>query len=243
MRDVLKEPLMGSSSIFLTIPFLLMALHPRPLLLRYCLLQLLGQKVAAFFKVSRWWYLSKSVKDWNFLMHKSLLWSIVAKMSLLDSQVPSPHSWKLQGNDWIQPELLALGELEFRKAFMLLSYIPGYVYAVKASIFFFFLICFKVMGFVENYFVWMFCRQSLSQVITADEIRQWKNLPMVEYEVAVWNRLGWRYCSSKDGRVVCLLFLYVFFSCMSWIEKKCRETCLLETRHSFVLYDFVIVLY
>lgn len=69
-------------------------------------------------------------------MHKSLLWSIVAKMSLLDSQVPSPHSWKLQGNDWIQPELLALGELEFRKAFMLLSYIPGYVYAVKASIFF-----------------------------------------------------------------------------------------------------------
>nr|XP_018461405.1 PREDICTED: probable RNA-dependent RNA polymerase 5 isoform X1 [Raphanus sativus] len=91
-----------------------------------------------------------------------------AKMSLLDSQVPSPHSWKLQGNDWIQPELLALGELEFRKAFMLLSYIPG---------------------------------QSLSQVITADEIRQWKNLPMVEYEVAVWNRLGWRYCSSKDRRV------------------------------------------
>ncbi|KFK40359.1 hypothetical protein AALP_AA3G363700 [Arabis alpina] len=65
------------------------------------------------------------------------------------------------------PEL-ALGELEFKKAFMLLSYIPG---------------------------------QDLSKVITVDEIIQWKNLSMVEYEAAVWDRLGRHYCSQTDRRV------------------------------------------
>lgn len=59
--------------------------------------------------------------------------TIVADMSLLDSEVPSPKSLKLEVNGGSQ--LLALGELEFKKAFLLLSYIPGYVYA--AFLFFF----------------------------------------------------------------------------------------------------------
>ncbi|KAL0885518.1 hypothetical protein Bca101_009501 [Brassica carinata] len=77
-----------------------------------------------------------------------------AEMSLLDYEVPSPKSLKLEVNGGsslhILPQLLALSELEFRKAFLLLSYIPG-----------------KHLGQVE---------------ITADEIRQWKDLPMVAYE-------------------------------------------------------------
>ncbi|KAL0702921.1 hypothetical protein Bca4012_059043 [Brassica carinata] len=78
---------------------------------------------------------------------------------------------KIQGDGeslHIPQQMLALSELEFKKAFLLLSYIPG---------------------------------NSLAQVITADEIRQWKDLPMVAYEVAVWNRLGRLYCSQTDRRV------------------------------------------
>ncbi|KAJ0266682.1 hypothetical protein HA466_0006360 [Hirschfeldia incana] len=88
------------------------------------------------------------------------------EMSLLDSEVPSPKSLKLEVNG--DSPLLALGELEFKKAFLLLTYIPG---------------------------------QSLGQVTTAEEIRQWNNLPMVEYEAAVWSCLGRRFCSPKDRRV------------------------------------------
>ncbi|KAG2267052.1 hypothetical protein Bca52824_074131 [Brassica carinata] len=58
------------------------------------------------------------------------------------------------------PQLLlaALSELEFNKAFLLLTYIPG-----------------KDLGQVE---------------ITAEEIRGWKDLSMVAFEAAVWDRLG-----------------------------------------------------
>ncbi|KAJ0254182.1 RNA-dependent RNA polymerase 4 [Hirschfeldia incana] len=89
----------------------------------------------------------------------------------LDSEAPSPKCMKIQGNGeslHIPHQMLALSELEFKKAFLLLSYIPG---------------------------------KSLAQVITADEIRQWKDLPMVAYEVAVWDRLGRLYCSQTDRRV------------------------------------------
>ncbi|KAF8118300.1 hypothetical protein N665_0005s0067 [Sinapis alba] len=96
-----------------------------------------------------------------------------AVISLLDYEVPSPKSLKLEVNGGsslhIPPQLLALSELEFRKAFLLLSYIPG-----------------KHLGQVE---------------ITADEIRQWKDLSMVAYEAAVWDRLGRRSCPSTDRRV------------------------------------------
>jgi len=33
-------------------------------------------------------------------------------------------------------------------------------------------------------------RKSLGEVISGDEIRQWKDLPMVAYERAVWFKLG-----------------------------------------------------
>ncbi|CAN6871205.1 unnamed protein product [Brassica oleracea var. botrytis] len=49
--------------------------------------------------------------------------TIVAEMSLLDSEVPSPKSLKLEVNGG--SELLALGERDFKKAFLLLTYIPG----------------------------------------------------------------------------------------------------------------------
>ncbi|XP_013596635.1 PREDICTED: probable RNA-dependent RNA polymerase 5 isoform X1 [Brassica oleracea var. oleracea] len=89
----------------------------------------------------------------------------------LDSEAPSPKCMKREsygGSQHIPPEILALGELEFKKAFLLLSYIPG---------------------------------KSLAQVITADEIRQWKDLSMVAYEAMVWERLGKDYCSPTDRRV------------------------------------------
>ncbi|CAF2153732.1 unnamed protein product [Brassica napus] len=72
----------------------------------------------------------------------------------------------------IPPQLLALSELEFNKAFLLLSYIPG---------------------------------TDLVQVkITTEEIRGWKDLSMVAFEAAVWERLGKDYCSPTDRRLVCL---------------------------------------
>ncbi|XP_018450904.1 probable RNA-dependent RNA polymerase 5 isoform X2 [Raphanus sativus] len=113
----------------------------------------------------------------NFLLDQATNQSLAARHRLrlremsLDSEPPSPKCMKREnygGSQNIPPEILALGELEFKKAFLLLSYIPG---------------------------------KSLAQVITADEIRQWKDLPMVAYEVAVWDRLGRRYCSQTDRRV------------------------------------------
>lgn len=54
-----------------------------------------------------------------------------AEMSLLDYEVPSPKSLKLEVEGGstlhVPPQLLALSELEFKKAFLLLSYIPGCV--------------------------------------------------------------------------------------------------------------------
>lgn len=70
----------------------------------------------------------------------------------------------------IPPQLLALSELEFNKAFLLLSYIPG---------------------------------TDLVQVkITTEEIRGWKDLSMVAFEAAVWERLGKDYCSPTDRRLI-----------------------------------------
>ncbi|KAG2259406.1 hypothetical protein Bca52824_078700 [Brassica carinata] len=95
-----------------------------------------------------------------------------AEMSLLDYEVPSPKSMKLEVEGGstlhVPPQLLALNELEFKKAFLLLSYIPG-----------------KNLGQVN---------------ITAEEIRQWKDLSMVAYEAAVWDRLGRHSCPSTDRR-------------------------------------------
>ncbi|KAL0803063.1 hypothetical protein Bca101_058239 [Brassica carinata] len=85
---------------------------------------------------------------------------------------PEAPSLRIQGNGGslhIPPQLLALSELEFNKAFLLLTYIPG-----------------KDVGEVK---------------ITAEEIRGWKDLPMVAYEAAVWDRLGKDYCSPTDRRL------------------------------------------
>ncbi|CAH8355022.1 unnamed protein product [Eruca vesicaria subsp. sativa] len=89
----------------------------------------------------------------------------------IDSETPSPKCMKIEsygGSLHVPPEILALGELEFKKAFLLLSYIPG---------------------------------KSLAQVITADEIRQWKDLHMVAFEEVVWDRFGRLYCSQTDRRL------------------------------------------
>ncbi|VYS52890.1 unnamed protein product [Arabidopsis thaliana] len=77
----------------------------------------------------------------------------------LDREDPSPKF--LRGDENGESKhislLLALGELEFKKAFLLLTYLGG---------------------------------KSLGEVISGDEIRQWKDLPMVAYERAVWFKLG-----------------------------------------------------
>lgn len=56
----------------------------------------------------------------------------------------------------------------------------------------------------------MLNRKHLGQVnINADEIRQWKDLSMVSYEAAVWDRLGRHSCPSTDRRVVLSLLFYL----------------------------------
>ncbi|KAG2323566.1 hypothetical protein Bca52824_016779 [Brassica carinata] len=84
-----------------------------------------------------------------------------------------PITDEIQGNGrslHIPPQMLALSDLEFKKAFLLLTYIPG-----------------KDVGQLE---------------ITAEEIRGWKDLSMVAYEAAVWERLGKDYCSPTERRLV-----------------------------------------
>ncbi|EFH60223.1 hypothetical protein ARALYDRAFT_319567 [Arabidopsis lyrata subsp. lyrata] len=83
----------------------------------------------------------------------------------LDGEDPSPKFLRRDetGRTNHIPPLVALGELEFKKAFLLLTYLGGD----------------------------RFCyRKSLGEVISGDEIRQWKDLPMVAYESAVWFKLG-----------------------------------------------------
>ncbi|CAE5990913.1 unnamed protein product [Arabidopsis arenosa] len=77
----------------------------------------------------------------------------------LDGEDPSPKFLRRDENGGTNhiPPLVALGELEFKKAFLLLTYLGG---------------------------------KSLGEVISGDEIRQWKDLPMVAYESAVWFKLG-----------------------------------------------------
>ncbi|CAH8262795.1 unnamed protein product [Arabidopsis lyrata] len=77
----------------------------------------------------------------------------------LDGEDPSPKFLRRDetGRTNHIPPLVALGELEFKKAFLLLTYLGG---------------------------------KSLGEVISGDEIRQWKDLPMVAYESAVWFKLG-----------------------------------------------------
>ncbi|KAL9300006.1 putative RNA-directed RNA polymerase [Arabidopsis thaliana] len=96
-------------------------------------------------------------------------WSIVVLDVSLDLETPSPKYLRREENGGSKhiPPLLALGELEFKKAFLLLSYIGG---------------------------------ESLGEVISGDEIRQWKDLPMVAYESAVWLRLGHCYCPQKERK-------------------------------------------
>ncbi|XP_010416585.1 PREDICTED: probable RNA-dependent RNA polymerase 5 isoform X1 [Camelina sativa] len=103
-------------------------------------------------------------------------WVLHEEMSV-DSDAPSPKSLQredIRGSMQI-PQLVALGELEFKKAFLLLTYIPG-----------------QRLGEIKT---------AGGEVLTADEIRQWKDLPMVAYEAAVWDSLGRRFC-PQTGRSV-----------------------------------------
>lgn len=59
----------------------------------------------------------------------------------LDCEAPSPKLLRREednGESKQIPQLVALGELEFNKVFLLLSYIGGYVEASKFYLFFFF---------------------------------------------------------------------------------------------------------
>ena len=55
--------------------------------------------------------------------------ALIVEEMYVDSEAPS---LTIQGNGGgslhIPPQLLALSELEFKKAFLLLTYIPGYVF-------------------------------------------------------------------------------------------------------------------
>ncbi|KAK9947829.1 hypothetical protein M0R45_003431 [Rubus argutus] len=67
-----------------------------------------------------------------------------------------------------QGHLEALGELEFRKQFLILSYAGG---------------------------------KKLKDVIVEEDIRSWKNLPMVKFETKVWEVLGVKNVGKNDRRL------------------------------------------
>ncbi|KAJ0254181.1 hypothetical protein HA466_0107220 [Hirschfeldia incana] len=87
----------------------------------------------------------------------------------VDHEAPSVRR-QVNGGSFlhIPPQILALSELEFNKAFLLLCYIPG--------------------------------KDLVHVGITAEEIRGWRDLTMVAYESAVWERLGKKFCPPTDRR-------------------------------------------
>ncbi|CAL5396957.1 unnamed protein product [Camellia sinensis] len=77
----------------------------------------------------------------------------------------------------LSPQLLALSELEFRKGFLILSYI---------------------VGKIEQLFV--ICSNKLEDFMSADDVSNLKNLPMWSFEEKVWDDYGEqiKHCSDKD---------------------------------------------
>ncbi|CAL5400219.1 unnamed protein product [Camellia sinensis] len=77
----------------------------------------------------------------------------------------------------LSPQLLALSELEFRKGFLILSYI---------------------VGKIEQLFV--ICSNKLEDFMSAHDISNLKNLPMRSFEAKVWDDYGEqiKHCSDKD---------------------------------------------
>ncbi|KAJ6330789.1 hypothetical protein OIU76_009393 [Salix suchowensis] len=95
-----------------------------------------------------------------------------------NSGAQSPTPFKLQGSSTmsqrqrgsestISQQLVALGELEFRKVFLILSYLGG---------------------------------KNLEEVLSADEIRGFKDLPMRDFESRIWVAFGCRgdYIKEED---------------------------------------------
>ncbi|KAL9362556.1 hypothetical protein Peur_045341 [Populus x canadensis] len=96
-----------------------------------------------------------------------------------DSGGQSPTPLKLEGSSTMDSQrqrgsesttsqhLVALGELEFRKAFLILNYLGG---------------------------------KNLEEVLSADQIRGYKNLPMREFESEIWDAFGFRrdYIKEED---------------------------------------------
>ncbi|KAK9939776.1 hypothetical protein M0R45_016463 [Rubus argutus] len=90
-------------------------------------------------------------------LHERFQGEVFTRSSVLDK--PGDHG---------EAHLVALGELDFRKQFLILSYAGG---------------------------------KKLKDLIAAEDIRHWKNLPMVMFESKVWEYLGRKCISTEDRRL------------------------------------------
>lgn len=103
----------------------------------------------------------------------------------------------------ISPQLQALGELEFRKAFLILSYMGRCVYMP-----FRFLQFAAFEFYTVFYFVPFDNSYKLEEVISADKIRAMGHLPMDKFEAEVWKAVGNRCGYIKENERVKVLFLH-----------------------------------
>ncbi|KAF8393434.1 hypothetical protein HHK36_021678 [Tetracentron sinense] len=107
----------------------------------------------------------------------------------------SPPSLSLErpSRPTFSPHLMALGELEFRKAFLILSYIGNGEWSNKGEN-------------IDWNLAYFFCRKRLEDVIEVNVITKMKNLPMAQFESEVWSVMG-RQCIEEIDRQKVNLFL------------------------------------
>ena len=92
--------------------------------------------------------------------------------------------------------------------------------------------------------LFIYYRKNLGQVIiTAEEIRQWKDLSMVAYEAAVWDRLGRHSCPSTDRRVVLSSLLFVVFFFFKCLHSYGERLLFVGNLTFFCFSDFVVEFY
>lgn len=77
------------------------------------------------------------------------------------------------------------------------------------------LVCiFVSVGFYSIYFFFWkkknrFYRKELHTIISAEEIKSLKDLPMITFELRVWQKLGQRYVDRADRLMVIIIRLFL----------------------------------
>lgn len=100
----------------------------------------------------------------------------------------------------ISQQSLLLAELEFRKLFLVYSYVGRLVK--------FELLMFMLCVFISSYlkFVKFVRSKKLEDVVSVDEaikIKKWKTMTMIEFEDKIWAMYGCKFCEPCDRAMVC----------------------------------------